>query len=144
MATPDEILSILEDLLNAYPGKQLTDSNFQVYIDHLSDLHIVLLRRAVDSLIASSTWFPRVSEIRSEAAKLIGSTRISTWVPPQSNLRARYFALQREFYHHRKLDPDAWIQLAEEFDRRNLIYSAKNTRKRYKIFHQILIEESSP
>ena len=142
MADPDEILSILEELVNAFPGKQMTRANFQVYIDHLSDIHPALLRRTVDILIAKSTWFPRVSEIRAESARLIGSPRISTWEPRYNNLRNKYFELQRDFYHHRNLDPDVWFQLADEFDRHNFIYSAQDTRRRYKIFQQILLEES--
>ena len=142
MANSDEILSILEDLLNAFPGKQMTDANFQIYLEHLSDIHPVLLRRAADNLIANSTWFPRVSEIRAEAARLVGPRLVSSWEPPQNYLRARYYDLERDFYHHRKLDPDAWDNLADQFERRNLIYSAENTRRRYKIFQKMLIEES--
>ena len=55
MADPDEILAILEELVNAFPGNQMTRANFQVYIDHLSDIHPALLQRAVDNLIANST-----------------------------------------------------------------------------------------
>ena len=142
MADPDEILAILEELVNAFPGNQMTRANFQVYIDHLSDIHPALLQRAVDNLIANSTWFPRVSVIRAEAARLIGSPRISTWEPAYNNLRAKYYELQRDFYHHRCLDPDSWQKLADEFDRHNFIYSAQDTRRRYKIFQQILLEES--
>ena len=142
MADPDEILSILQELVNAYPGKQMTDANFKIYIEHLSDIHPNLLQRAVDNLISKSTWFPRVSEIRSEAAKLIGSHRISTWEPPQNYLRIRYYDLERDFYHRRKVDPDAWLQLADDFEKRNLIYSAQNTRRRLAIFQQMLVNES--
>ena len=144
MASPDEILTILQDLVNAYPGKQMTDANFKIYVEHLSDIHPVLLRRAADNLIANSSWFPRVAEIRAEAARLVGSRMFSSWEPSVNTLRAQYFELQRDFYHHRKLDPDAWDDLATQFDRRDLIYSAQDTRRRYKIFQKILIEESIP
>ena len=144
MPSPDEIIAILKDLVNAFPGKQMTDANFKIYIEHLSDIHPFLLRRVADNLIANSTWFPRVAEIRAEAARLVGSRNVSTWEPQVNVLRAQYFALQRDFYHHRKLDPVAWDDLATQFDRRDLIYSAQDTRRRYKIFQKILIEESIP
>jgi len=142
MAAPEEILSILEDLVNAYPGNKLSRANFQVYIDHLSDIHPVLLQRTVDNLISRSTWFPRVSEIRVEASKIVGSHMVSTWHPPQNNLWSRYRELERHFYHHRNLDPDAWNELAESFERRDQIYSAAGARDRLAIFQQILAEEN--
>jgi hypothetical protein len=142
MADPGEILSILEELVNAFPGKQMTRANFQVYIDHLSDIHPALLRRTVDSLIAKSTWFPRVSEIRSEVTRLVGSHLVSNWEPPLNYLRARYYELETEFFHFRKLDPDAWLDLADQFERRDFIYSAAGARNRLEIFQQILAEEN--
>jgi hypothetical protein len=46
------------------------------------------------------------------------------------------------FFHHRILDPDSWIQLAEEFDRHDRPYSAAAARRRLETFQQILEEES--
>ena len=141
MAAPEEILSILEDLVNAYPGNKLSRAKFQIYVDHLSDIHPVLLQRAVNNLISQSTWFPRVSEIRAEAAKIVGLRNVSTWQPPQNYLWARYRQLEHQFYHHRILDPDNWIHLAENFDRCNQLYSAEIARSRLAIFQQLLNDE---
>jgi len=144
MATPDQILSILEDLLHAYPGKKLSRATLQVYINHLSDIHPFLLGNCIDNLIATSTWFPRVSEIRTEAEKIVGPGMISTWQPPLNYLWTRYRQLEHQFWHHRILDPDAWNELAESFDRRDQIYSAAGARDRLAIFQQILADENQP
>ena len=142
MASPDEILSILEDLIHAFPGQNIPRGTFQVYIDHLSDIHPKLLEMCADNLIANSTWFPRVSEIRAEAARLVGSHLVSTWEPPGNPLMARFHELEREFFHYRNLDPAAWLSLADEFERCDRPYSAAGARRRLEIFQQILANEN--
>jgi len=144
MAAPEAILSILEDLVNAYPGKQMTDANFKIYIEHLSDIHYDLLRLAADNLIASSTWFPRVSELRDEAARIVGSRNVSSWEPPQDLLRARFLQLENEFYNQGKLDPESWQELADQFDRRDRPHSAESTRHQFTILQQIQIGDYQP
>jgi hypothetical protein len=143
MATPDEILSILENLLHAFPGQKISRDTFQVYIDHLSDIHPRLLRMCADNLIAKSTWFPRLSEIRAEAARIVGPHMVSVWEPPQNYLMVRFHELENQFFHHRILDPEAWIALAEEFARCDRPYSAEGARRRLTIFQQLLAEEES-
>ena len=56
---------------------------------------------------------------------------------------ARFYELENEFFHYRILDPAAWIDLAEEFERRDRPYSAAGSRRRLSIFQQILAEEES-
>jgi hypothetical protein len=142
MATPEEILSILENLLHAFPGQKISRNTLQIYVDHLSDIHPRLLQMCADNLVASATWFPRISDIRAEAAKIVGSHWVSTWQPPQNYLWARYRQLEHQFWHHRILDPDAWIDLANSFERRDQPFSATGARRRLKIFQQLLAEES--
>ena len=143
MATPEEILSFLENLLHAFPGQKISRDTFQVYIDHLSDIHPYLLQRCADNFIAKSTWFPRVSEIRAEAARIVGPHMVSAWEPPKNLLMVRFHELENQFFHHRILDPDAWINLAKEFERRDRPYSAEGSRRRLAIFQQLLAEEES-
>ena len=142
MANPDEILSILENLLHAFPGQKLTRATLKVYIDHLADIHPQLLQQCVNRLIEKSTWFPRVSEIRSEAARIVGHNQISLWQPPLSHLWDRYYQLQHDFYHHRILDERAWLDLAEEFSLRNCPHSAAATRQRISDYQHLMQEES--
>jgi hypothetical protein len=142
MATTEQILAVIEELHHAYPGQKLKQENVQVYINHLLDIHPHLLWKCVDNLIATSTWFPRISEIRAEAGRIVGHNWISTWEPPPNPLRVRFRELEDEFFHHRKLDPDSWIALAEEFERRDCPHSAVGARSRLEIFQQILEEES--
>ena len=141
MATSEQILSIIEELHHAYPGQKLKQENVQVYINHLSDIHPRLLWMCVDNLISNSTWFPRISEIRAEARRIVGP-HIASWEPPPNPLRVRFRELEDEFFHHRILDPDSWIELAEEFDRLDRPFSAAGARRRLEIFQQILEEES--
>jgi hypothetical protein len=142
MATPDEILSVLETLLHAYPGQNYSRESFQVYINHLSDIHPRLLDMCAENLISKSTWFPRVSEIRAEASRIVGSHMISTWRPPQNYLMARFYELENQFFHHHILDPAAWNELADEFERRDRPYSAAGARQRLATFQQVLAEKS--
>ena len=142
MASPEEILTILETLVQAYPGQKYSRDTFQIYIRHLSDVQPELLRRAVNNLINTSTWFPRVSEIRAEARQIAGPIGVTNWDPhPYRPLMTIFFELEHEFFHHRILDPESWIALAEEFDRRDRIYGASATRRRLAIFQQILAKE---
>jgi hypothetical protein len=141
MAAPEEILTILESLLHAFPGQKITRDTFQVYIHHLSDIHPQLLQMSADSLIATATWFPRISEIRAEASRISGTSQLSTWSPPHNYLIARYHHLEQQFFHHAILDSDAWIALADEFDRQDRPYSAEGTRRRLATFQQALNSE---
>ena len=90
MANPDQILAILEDLLYAYPNQKLPRQTLQIYIDHLSDIHPYLLEKCVNNLIENSTWFPRASEICTEARRIAGPHTFSTWEPPPNPLRVRF------------------------------------------------------
>jgi hypothetical protein len=143
MASPEEILTILETLVQAYPGQKYSRDTFQIYIRHLANMQPELLRRAVNNLINNSTWFPRVSEIRAEARQISGPIDVTDWEPyPYRPLMSIFYELEHDFFHHRILDPDAWLALAEEFDRRDRIYGAAATR-RLTLFQQILAEEES-
>jgi hypothetical protein len=52
-----------------------------------------------------------------------------------------FYELEHDFFHHRILDPDAWLALAEEFDSRDRIYGAAAARRRLAIFQEIFAEE---
>ena len=101
MASPDEIIALLETLVHAYPGKDKSRETFAIYIEYLADIHPELLRQAVNNLIETSVWFPRVAEIRAEAARIVGYHQVSTWEPPQDVLRAQFYHLEEQFFHHR-------------------------------------------
>lgn len=139
--TPAEILSVLETLLHAYPGQNYSRESFQVYINHLSDIHPRLLEMCSDNLISKFTWFPRVSEIRAEASRIVGSHMISTWIPPQNYLMARFYELEKQFFHQGILDSAAWLSLANEFECRDRPYSAEGARQRLATFQQVLSDE---
>jgi hypothetical protein len=139
MASPEEILSFLETLVNAYPGQDLSRETLKIYIHHLSDIHPELLRRTAYNLISKSTWFPRVSEIRAEAKLIAGPVELSTYDPsPYRPLMSVFYDLERDFFHNRILDHSAWLALAKEFDRQDRHYSAKATRNRLALFQHIL------
>ena len=143
MATKEEILDVLETLIHAYPGHKYSENTFQIYIDHLSDIQPDLLRLTVKNLIDTSTWFPRVSEIRAEATRIAGHSGVTNWDPqPFTPLSQIFFELEQDFFHYRILDEDTWITLAKEFDRRDRIYGAAKTRERLAQFKQVLAEES--
>jgi hypothetical protein len=62
---PDlEITAILERLIQAFPEKRLPKDSYLVYLDELADIPVMLLERAARHLIRTSTYFPRISELR--------------------------------------------------------------------------------
>ncbi len=69
MATPVEILQQLK-ILTLYYGNEPSEGKAQLYIDALQDLPAPQLSQAIQRHIQDSPFFPRISELRQQAAQI--------------------------------------------------------------------------
>ena len=68
---PDyDILSILQRISHAFPEKPLDEFTLKVYVDELADIPVMLLERAARQHIRTSSFFPRISELRQVADQI--------------------------------------------------------------------------
>lgn len=114
---PNPIIAILEKLSLAYPGKALTARNLQLYVEHLSDIPIYILDAAADLHIQTSSFFPRIAELRQAAKKVTGGQPFASLPPlPFDHLAACLQSLEDAFYQQGRLDSAEWQALARRFD----------------------------
>ena len=97
--------------LSAVYDKPLTVKQVEVWLTQISDIPPLVLPIAVDEWIATEKWMPRISEIRSLAAKHQEESMAS---PPDA-LRVEAVLLEDEFYTTGNLDPKAWAALGTKF-----------------------------
>jgi hypothetical protein len=75
MPTTDQIVDVLGVLMAAYPtwgeSNPKIDATLEVYRCALMDIDAGLLRAAAMQHIASSKWFPSVSELRESALSIV-------------------------------------------------------------------------
>lgn len=69
--TTDDAGLLIATLAAAYPRQQLEPATIEVYARSLADLDHDLAAAAVARIIASSTFFPSIAEIRTMAAELV-------------------------------------------------------------------------
>ncbi len=67
--TTDEAGLLIATLAAAYPRQALEPATIEIYTRSLADLDNALATNAVARIIASSTFFPTIAEIRTEAAE---------------------------------------------------------------------------
>ncbi len=128
MTTPEQIIPVLELLSLAYPDKRLEAATLKVYLENLDDIPIYVLEAAVRAHIQASSWFPRVSDLRAQAARLAGTSLFETLPErPIDRLLEQAFALEHAFYHEGHLDPAEWEALSKMFERSGRIYRAAYT-----------------
>ena len=126
---------ILEMLALAYPEKQLSRANMQVYLENLADIPAHLLEAAARAHVQSSPYFPRVSELRQAARKLVGGQPFEALEDdPYERLSRRAVELEEAFHQRGELDASAWQRLAEQFEYWNRPHRAERTRERWRMY----------
>lgn len=108
MASPDEVFSVLQLLLDYY-NYRLTKEALHVYVRMLRSLDGDLLKQAAERWILKSRYFPRVNELWETARE----------IPP---LEVDYLALEiehrkRRFLEGGELDVGAWEKVARLYER---------------------------
>lgn len=134
-STPDQVLSVLS-MLAEYYGKEPSEAQASLYLDALSDLDHPILQESARQWIRRSPFFPKISDLL-EIARDIPAV-----VPDYLANRAQM--LEDDFYYDRTLDPQAWQELAEAFERADRPHRAQHTRKKYAAFVAIIEQESGP
>ena len=133
-STPDQVISVLK-LLAEYYNHEPTETQASIYLDALSDLDPVPLQESARRWIRRSPFFPKVSDLL-QIARQIPS-------PAPDALAYRVQALEDAFYADRTLDPQAWLALADEFERADRPHRALHTRQKLAAFQDIIEQESS-
>ena len=122
MATPEEIINVLE-MLSEYYDRTLTRPQLRIYVSQLADIQFMVLKRAAYDWIKGSPFFPRVSELRSSASRY----------PPHEPdyLLQQEEELTRIFFVEGTLDPAAWEDLARHYDRNDRLERAVMIRRSF-------------
>jgi len=145
MADSQQIIAVLEALGNAYPRQPISKQTAELYMRFLTDIPGDLLWQVAEHYITTSSYFPRIAELRTLATRLAGTSKFNSLAAPTSSpdtLAYQAQALEDEFYQDRILDPEAWLALAEEFDRLDRPYRADYTRRKLTALQSILEQEA--
>jgi hypothetical protein len=144
MADSQQILAVLREFWQAYLSQHISKQTAELYVRYLADIPNDLLWQAADHHIATSNYFPRIAELRLLAARLAGTPKFNSLGAASSpdTLAYQAQALEDKFYQDRILDPEAWLALADEFDRTDRPYRADYTRRKLTALQSILEQES--
>jgi hypothetical protein len=138
MATHIQIINTLKRLDHAYRRKPPPEDIVRLYIQHLGDIPIQVLNEAVQEHILDSEWYPRISQLRLRAAKIVGLEKFdSRVICLQDPMIVEARRLVDLFFQDGHLDPAEWNALADKFDDQDLPYRAEHTRQRLAAYQQI-------
>ena len=133
MANRDQILNVITTLSNAYPEKRHDRNTLEIYLEHLADIPVQLLEQAARRHIQNSNWFPRIAQLREQAARMAGTHDFASLAPNHKDgLVLKAAALEREFYLQGKVDTDSWEQLERGFELAGRDHRAEYTRQKLK------------
>jgi hypothetical protein len=132
-SSPDQVLAVLS-LLTEYYNHEPSEAQANIYLDALSDLDPSVLDDSARLWIHRSPFFPKVSELL-EIARSVPA-------PTPDYLANQAQMLEDDFYYDRTLDPQAWLDLAEEFEKADRPHRALHTRQKLAAFLAILEQES--
>ena len=146
IAGSQEVVKVLLALTQAFPHREVSRDTLEIYVRMLEDIPIDLLWRAAERHMAEAQYFPRIAELRGMAARLAGTDRFAS-LPPASppapdGLAQRLLELEDDFYFERELDPHAWLDLAEAFERADRPHRAEHTRKKLAALQAVLEREA--
>jgi hypothetical protein len=132
MENQSKILKALRRLAVCY-AKEPAKEQLEMYVEMLADVGPAAVDYAVQTWIARSPFYPRISELLQTAAKYTPPPM----EPAQALLRIQH-QLEWNFFQEGKLDALQWESLAENFERIDRIYTAEACRKRFRNYQAIL------
>lgn len=145
MSDQGETALILKTLVDAYPDHRIEKRTLQIYLERLADIPAYLLAAAAQAHIESSTWFPKISELRQAATRLANTRDFSTLPPyPVDYLLNEAYALEDAFYYEGRLDPDEWERLALRFERLDRPYRRDYTREKLRRLQIVSSRQAQP
>lgn len=124
-----DLFTLLSHLQEAFPEKPLSKATLQRYHDHLADIPLQILERAINRLVETSRYFPRIAELR-QAALQLTTDQGSTPPPGYDFLYAEYRQLDHQYFRHALFEPGAWEHLATQLDRLGRLHFAAELRQR--------------
>jgi len=145
VASPEQVLAVIQILSDAYPERQLPKGAINIYINAFYDVPADYLERAAFACIQSSPWFPKVFDLRRQALKI---ARVQNFdVEPTDSgisLRIRRYKLQRDFANGEPLDESAWLKLIEDCERSGFTESAEDNTRRLAYYREYLAAHPDP
>jgi len=112
-----DTLSILKRIARAYPEKRLEEATLLVYQEELADIPAFLLAQAASQHIRTSTYFPRVSDLRQAAQQLAGTAQFTTLRDPGvDSLDLEAHQLENDYFQQGEFNAQAWNGLASQFE----------------------------
>jgi len=144
MSDSHQIIAVLEAFGKAYPRQTISKQTAELYVQFLAEIPIGLLWQVAERHIATSSYFPRIAELRTLATRLAGTSKFSSPAPTASpdTLAYQVQALEDALYEDQTLDPQAWLALADQFERADRPHRALHTRQKLAAFQSILEKES--
>jgi hypothetical protein len=129
---------ILKCLFDAFPDKSIKPDTMKVYAEKLADVPVEALEKAVDDLINSATFLPRISEIRTAVAKIHEAS--GRYQQTESNdpicdttkimtMRKRLIQLQ-EIDAANGFQPDNWLKALEYCKANGYLTNADDIERR--------------
>ena len=145
MANSNQIISVLEAFGKAYPHQNLSKPTAELYIRFLTDIPSDLLWEAAERHIATSSYFPRIAELRLLVARQAGTHQFNSLAVHSlpDTLAYQTQALEDAFYQDRILDPAAWLNLVDLFNRLDRPHRAEQTRHKLAALQAILEQEEA-
>jgi len=145
VASPEQVLAVIQILSDAYPERQLPKGAINIYINAFYDVPADYLERAAFACIQSSPWFPKVFDLRRQALKI---ARVQNFdVEPTDSgisLRIRRYKLQRDFANGEPLDESAWLKLIDDCERSGFTESAEDNVRRLAYYREYLAAHPDP
>jgi len=129
---PDyDTLSILKRIARAYPEKRLEEDTMLVYQEELADIPTPLLAQAASQHIRTSTYFPRVSDLRQTAQQLAGTTQFSTLLESGVDyLNLEAHQLENDYFQQGEFDAQVWEKLADQLENVGRLHRAIEVRQK--------------
>ena len=126
-----DTLSILKRIARAYPEKRLEEDTLLVYLEELADIPAPLLAQAASHHIRTSTYFPRVSELRQAAQQLAGTPQFTNLHEPGVDfLDLEAYHLENVYFKQGEFDAQAWSRLASQFENVGRLHRAIELRQK--------------
>ena len=147
MASPDEILLVLEEMAGAYPEKALTRETLELYLQSLGDIPGGVLHAAARQHIRNSAWFPKIAELRQIALRLAGVVRFEEMSEHALNQELRrLYALERDlmaaFAEGEDLDQAAWRKLIGDYETIGALECAERSMGRLEHYRGVVDQET--
>lgn len=130
MANVATITRLLTEAALAYPAydKSKLAPAMKFYIKALAEFEPKTIEAALETIIASSKWFPSVSEVVATCRKVEADNKPQYHIPAPDILRRELIGLERARSYD--FDPASWERLAMKLEKDDRVYLANYVRQK--------------